>query len=221
MASSTCGLCRALSAGNVPHCGGCLHWQMLPRQLLQLSTLFGTHGPPDVLVSDNGTCFTSNEFEGFLKRNDIQSTRRQLPIILLQMVLQSAQLKSSRWAYRRWKGHSRNKNISILVQVRHHPQGVWQGSHLLRCWWTVNRHFRLQTLQWSCFRMMAGYCAIIRIICTQHIRTPVVEHELELSRQLPSFAQETTERLCPSHMVQTEREGYTLMQSHIRAQQSS
>ena len=41
----------------------------------QLRTLFTTHGLPEVLVSDNGTSFTSTEFMEFMKRNGIRHVR--------------------------------------------------------------------------------------------------------------------------------------------------
>ena len=37
-----------------------------------LRTMFALYGLPCTLVSDNGTCFTSQEFENFLKANSIQ-----------------------------------------------------------------------------------------------------------------------------------------------------
>ncbi|XP_039543047.1 uncharacterized protein K02A2.6-like [Pimephales promelas] len=37
----------------------------------KLRMCFSTHGLPKMLVSDNGTCFTSNEFEMFMKNNGI------------------------------------------------------------------------------------------------------------------------------------------------------
>lgn len=37
-----------------------------------LRELFSTHGLPDVIVSDNGSCFTSEEFRDFLKANAIR-----------------------------------------------------------------------------------------------------------------------------------------------------
>ena len=40
-----------------------------------LRNLFSTHGLPDVIVSDNGTAFTSVEFETFMKRNGIRHVR--------------------------------------------------------------------------------------------------------------------------------------------------
>ena len=36
-----------------------------------LGTIFAMHGLPEMLVSDNGATFTSNDFRNFLKRNGI------------------------------------------------------------------------------------------------------------------------------------------------------
>lgn len=41
----------------------------------KLRGMFATHGLPETLVSDNGTAFTSNEFQEFLKCNAIQHVR--------------------------------------------------------------------------------------------------------------------------------------------------
>ena len=38
----------------------------------KLKSVFATHGLPEVLVSDNGTAFTSEEFSAFMRRNGIQ-----------------------------------------------------------------------------------------------------------------------------------------------------
>jgi hypothetical protein len=38
----------------------------------KLRTVFATHGLPEKLVSDNGSCFTSEEFEQFLVKNGIK-----------------------------------------------------------------------------------------------------------------------------------------------------
>ena len=36
-----------------------------------LREMFATHGVPDTLVSDNGSCFTSEQFSNFCYRNNI------------------------------------------------------------------------------------------------------------------------------------------------------
>ena len=38
----------------------------------KLQGMFATHGIPDIIVSDNGTVFTSDEFETFMKLNGIR-----------------------------------------------------------------------------------------------------------------------------------------------------
>ena len=40
-----------------------------------LRVMFATHGPPDVLVSDNGSCFTCQEFQEFMRLNGIKHVR--------------------------------------------------------------------------------------------------------------------------------------------------
>ena len=37
----------------------------------RLRTCFSTHGRPQISVSDNGSCFTREEFERFMKKNGI------------------------------------------------------------------------------------------------------------------------------------------------------
>ncbi|XP_039465072.1 uncharacterized protein K02A2.6-like [Oreochromis aureus] len=41
----------------------------------KLRQSFSVFGPPKMLVSDNGTCFTSAEFESFMKQNGIDHVR--------------------------------------------------------------------------------------------------------------------------------------------------
>ena len=41
----------------------------------QFRSLFSVHGLPEVLVTDNGTAFTSSEFEDFMKRNGIRHVK--------------------------------------------------------------------------------------------------------------------------------------------------
>ena len=38
----------------------------------KLRKIFAIHGLPDTIVSDNGSNFTSNEFEEFMKKNSIK-----------------------------------------------------------------------------------------------------------------------------------------------------
>ena len=44
----------------------------------ELRTLFATHGIPEVLVTDNGTPFTSTEFSEFTRNNGIRHVRVSL-----------------------------------------------------------------------------------------------------------------------------------------------
>ena len=53
-----------------------------------LHSILSVHGLPEVIVSDNGTAFTSAEFQDFMKSNGIR-TSAQNPTILPQMARQS------------------------------------------------------------------------------------------------------------------------------------
>ena len=41
----------------------------------QLCPIFATHGLPEMLLTDNGTVFTSDKFNRFTKQNDIHYVR--------------------------------------------------------------------------------------------------------------------------------------------------
>ena len=45
-----------------------------PHTIRFLRNIFAIHGTPDLIVSDNGTAFSSEEFQSFLKRNNIRHT---------------------------------------------------------------------------------------------------------------------------------------------------
>jgi transposase InsO family protein len=40
--------------------------------LKKMRIMFATHRIPDLILSDNGSCFTSSEFQAFLSNNGIQ-----------------------------------------------------------------------------------------------------------------------------------------------------
>ena len=42
--------------------------------ITKLGAMFATHGLPQLIVSDNGTAFTSQEFRDFLRQNGIRHT---------------------------------------------------------------------------------------------------------------------------------------------------
>ena len=44
-----------------------------------LRTIFASHGLPEILVSDNGTAFTSSELGIFLRQNGIRHYLSSLP----------------------------------------------------------------------------------------------------------------------------------------------
>ena len=44
-----------------------------------LRVSFSNHGLPDLLVSDNGTCFMSGEFKEFLQKNGIRHQHPTIP----------------------------------------------------------------------------------------------------------------------------------------------
>ena len=49
---------------------------MQPNPIIEhLRTLFATHGIPEVVVSDNGTTFTSAEFSQFMTKNGIRHVK--------------------------------------------------------------------------------------------------------------------------------------------------
>ena len=43
--------------------------------IAKLRCMFATHGPPQLVVSDNGAVFTSGEFKEFLEKNEIRHVR--------------------------------------------------------------------------------------------------------------------------------------------------
>ena len=44
-------------------------------KIQKLRAIFARHGLPEVIVFDNGTAFTSTEFQEFVKRNNIKLIR--------------------------------------------------------------------------------------------------------------------------------------------------
>ena len=58
-----------------------------------LRSVFTTHSLPEILVSDNGSAFTSIEIETFVKRNGFRHIRVAPYIIQLATVQQKEQYK--------------------------------------------------------------------------------------------------------------------------------
>ena len=99
----------------------------------QLHMLFATHSLPDVLVSENGMYFTSDEFKGFLKRNGIHH-KTSPPIIWLQMVMQSVRFKPSRFKMQKMKGDNMETRLSqFLLKYCIISQGVTTAEMLKNC----------------------------------------------------------------------------------------
>ena len=53
-------------------CGGVVLSTATSYTIEKLCRLFATHGLPEMIVPDNGTCFTSEEFKEFTRQNSIR-----------------------------------------------------------------------------------------------------------------------------------------------------
>ena len=67
----------------------------LQATFVKLHCAFATHGLPDIIVSDNGTCFTSAEFAEFVQCNGIKHVR-SAPLLQRQTVWLKDQCRRSR-----------------------------------------------------------------------------------------------------------------------------
>ena len=52
----------------------------------ELRSLFAKFGLPEMVVTDNGTCFVSAEFEQFLRSNEGSNTLLRLPLTTLHLM---------------------------------------------------------------------------------------------------------------------------------------
>ncbi len=78
-----------------------------------LRSLFATHSLPELLVSDNGTVFTSSEFQEFLKHNGIRhSTCAPYHPATNGLAEQTFTIHQEAF-----EGHSRKEHFSIFVIV--------------------------------------------------------------------------------------------------------
>ena len=84
------------------------HFSVLPFKGLR--TCFVTHGIPQICVSDNGSCFTSEEFESFMKKNSIH------PLSFGYKLMQFKKLKES--------GSLKEKLNTLLFTYRLIPQST-------------------------------------------------------------------------------------------------
>ena len=83
----------------------------------KLRFIFAKHGLPDMLVSDNGSVFTSKEFADFMKHNGIthikSSPYHPATNGLVERAIQIFKASGRR--------HSRNKVISLLIPLQIDP----------------------------------------------------------------------------------------------------
>ena len=75
-----------------------------------LKTLFAQFGLPDILVSDNGTSFTSSEFQEFLANNSIKHWKSS-PYHLSSNGLAEKAMQIVKQGFNRIKGGSINDRL--------------------------------------------------------------------------------------------------------------
>ncbi len=91
-----------------------------------LRTIFGRNGVPEQLVSDNGPCFTSQEFQTFMKRNGIKHITsapfKPSTNGLAERFVQS--MKSSLRSMKKEEGSVQSKLTKFLMSYRNTPQST-------------------------------------------------------------------------------------------------
>ena len=85
-----------------------------------LKHLYSTHGLPEVVVSDNGTAFTSVEFQTFMKRNGIRHVRCA-PYHPSSKGLAERAVQASKEAMNKTKGNIDVRIARFLFQYRITP----------------------------------------------------------------------------------------------------
>ncbi|XP_060786568.1 LOW QUALITY PROTEIN: uncharacterized protein K02A2.6-like [Neoarius graeffei] len=89
----------------------------------KLRQCFSTHGLPQTIVSDNGTCFTSQEFETFLKQNGIQH-KTSAPFHPASNGLSERAVQTFKQGIKKTKGDTGTKIARFLFNYRITPQST-------------------------------------------------------------------------------------------------
>lgn len=90
----------------------------------KLRQCFSTHGLPQTIVSDSGTCFTSQEFETFLKQNGIQH-KTSVPFHPASNGLTERAVQTFKQGIKKTKGDTLETKIArFLFNYRITPQST-------------------------------------------------------------------------------------------------
>ena len=103
----------------------------------KLRAIFAIHGLPEVIVSDNGTVFTSTEFQEFVKRNDIKHIRtapyHPSSNGQAERVVQIFKESMGKTSLESWKLGCQDYYLIIVSRLTRR-----QASLLLKCSWVGN-----------------------------------------------------------------------------------
>ena len=140
----SCWLCRAHSRKNVAGGGWCA-FQVVGSETSVVCyivsnywgvwAIFATHGQPETLVTDNGSCFTSAESQEFTQRNGIRHIRTS-PYHPSSNGLAERSVQTLKNNLRKCLAGEMNTQISRFLFHNHiTPQSTIGGLPRHICWW--------------------------------------------------------------------------------------